>query len=173
MAIFAIIYKITVTKKRQPRLSYFEFSRQEVNFIIISFCNVLIQYFVKLSSNFQDMKKILKQMYVCYLLVSLPSVKVIHDYKTVLSEYQSCQSSIKSIFPQISLFLKEPPHLLPSQFFPSSVLCHPGYFVSFCCPFIGDSLVGNVLLLVSGYHMLHFCMLVVGYFLTSNVHELV
>ena len=105
MAIFAIIYKITVTKKRQPRLSYFEFSRQEVNFIIISFCNVLIQYFVKLSSNFQDMKKILKQMYVCYLLVSLPSVKVIHDYKTQL--FPSCLYFLRHLY-----LLKEPYYLL-------------------------------------------------------------
>ena len=33
------------------------------------------------------------------------------------------------------------------------------------------SLVGNVLLLVSGFRMLHYCMLVDVHFLTSNVLE--
>ena len=48
-----------------------------------------------------------------------------------------------------------------------------GYCISFCCPSIESSLVGNVLLLVFGFRMLHFCKLVVIHFLTSNVCELI
>ena len=39
----------------------------------------------------------------------------------------------------------------------------------FCCHTIGD----NVWLSVFGFHMLHFCILIVDYFLISNVHGLV
>ena len=57
--------------------------------------------------------------------------------------------------------------------FPVVTLCHPGYCISFCCPSIGECLVNNVLLLVPGLRMLHFCMLVVVHFLKSNVCGLI
>ena len=62
-------------------------------------------------------------------------------------------ASCHSIFPQTSFYsegttLSSPPH----NPFLVGYLCHPGYCVSFCCPSIGDSLVGNVLLSVSGFH---------------------
>ena len=50
--------------------------------------------------------------------------------------------------------------------FPVVPLCYPGYCIYFYCPSVGGCLVGNVLLLVFGFRMLHFCKLVVVHFLT-------
>ena len=74
-------------------------------------------------------------------------------------------------------FLKHPylpkkPHHHHNPF-PVVPLCHPECCISLCCLSSGGSFLGNVLLLVSGFQMLHFRMLGVGYFLTTNVHELV
>ena len=68
------------------------------------------------------------------------------------------------------LYLPKEPHYLLHLINLVSI-CHPEYCVSFCCPYIGGSLLGNVLLLVSGFHMLHFLILEVGYFFTSNVQS--
>ena len=56
--------------------------------------------------------------------------------------------------------------------FPIVPLCHSGYCIFFCCPYIEGSLVGNDLFLVFGFHMLYFCKLVV-HFLTSDACGLV
>ena len=93
--------------------------------------------------------KILFCVLLLQLLVCLPSFKVINDYKTLLSACWSCQPPVISTFPQTSCIL---------------------YFF---CLSIGGNLIGNVLLLVTGFHMLHFCMLDVGYFMIWNVHGLV
>ena len=74
------------------------------------------------------------------IYIDLLSVKVIYDYKTLLSVSWSHQPSIKSIFPRTSLFPWGTS--LSSSFhnpFPVVSLCHPGYCVSFCCSFIGQS----------------------------------
>ena len=107
------------------------------------------------------------------LVVSLPSVKVINDYKMLLLACWSCQLFLilyyfKHLFPLETSSLSQ----LHSSF-PVVSLCHPGYCISFCCSYFGGSLVGNVLLLVSDLCNLHFCKLLVVHFLTSNFRGLV
>ena len=106
--------------------------------------------------------------------MSLPSIKVINNYKTLFLVCSSRQPPVISIFPQTSLSSNGTSSYSPLHNpFPVMSLCHLGYCVSFCCSSIGGSLVGNVLLIGSGFHMLHFHMFIVGYFLTLNVRGLV
>ena len=100
------------------------------------------------------------------MLLSLPSIKDINDYKTLLFSMLILSTIPNFIFPQSSLFPQETLSFSSlHNFFPVVPLGHPGYCISFCCPSIGGILVGNVLLLVSGLHMLHFCKLVDVHFL--------
>ena len=55
-----------------------------------------------------------------------------------------------------------------SQLFLSSVLMSPWMLYFFYYPSNGVSLIGNILLLVCGFCILHFCLLIVHFF-TSNV----
>ena len=68
-----------------------------------------------------------------------------NDYKTLLIACWFHQPPVNSLRNII---------IFTSQFFPKTVLIHPGYCISLCRPSIGDNLVGNVLFLGSGFHIL-------------------
>ena len=108
------------------------------------------------------------------ILVSLPSVKVINDYKTLFSSLPISSAPCHLyISPNIPVSLKNHIIFFTSQSFPSIVLMSTWIFCFLLLSLHWGSLVGNVLLLDSGFHMLHFCILVSGYFSTSNVRGLV
>ena len=88
-------------------------------------------------------------VYLFILLFSLLSVKDTAYGMLILSAIPYF------IFPHTSLFPSENSSFSPlHNSFPVVSLCHPEYQISFCCPLSGDILVGNVLLLVFGFHML-------------------
>ena len=70
----------------------------------------------------------------------------------------------------ISVSLKNLIIFSTSQLFPSSVLMSPWILYFLLLFLYWGSLVGNVWLLVSCLHILHFCKLLVVHFLTSNVN---
>ena len=101
------------------------------------------------------------------LFMSLLSVKVIYDYKTLLSVYWSHQPSIKYISSNIpiplgNLFSK-------SQFFPSSILMSP-WILSFFLLCLHWRQFCKPCFIVSLWFP-HAAFLLVGYFLTSNAHK--
>ena len=76
--------------------------------------------------------------------MSLPRVKVIYDYKTLLLACWSYRSPVIYISSNIPISLRILKSSSLHNPFPVMFLCHPWYCISFCCPSIGGSLVGKV-----------------------------
>ena len=110
--------------------------------------------------------------HISQLLMSLPSVKVISDYKTLLRYVNLSAILYVHISLNISTSLRNFISFT-SQSFPSSAFISSWIAYFFFCPSIGETPWGNVWLSVSSFYMLHSCMVVADHFLTSNILVLV
>ena len=100
----------------------------------------------------------------CYILVCEVFVQFIQ-----WQSHCSRHADLVSYSSYISVSIRNLIIFSTSQFFPSSVPMSPWILYFFLMSLHWGSLASNVLLLVFGFRMLHFCKLVVVHSLTSDV----